>query len=341
MSGKAPLAIAFGCAGTSLTPGERALFREADPLGFILFRRNVDSPDQVRRLVAEMRDSVGRDAPVLIDQEGGRVARLRPPHWPALPAARACGEVAERDPLMGTRAAWLHGRLLAHMLADLGIDVDCAPVADVPVPGAHDVIGDRAFAGEPGLVATLARAQAEGLMAGGVLPVLKHIPGHGRAHVDSHKELPVVHADRIDLERQDFAPFRDLADLPLGMVAHVVYTEVDPQQPASTSNTVISEVVRGWIGFRGLLFSDDIGMQALSGTAGQRAAAVLAGGCDVALHCGGDFAEMQDVAANGRALTPESLARWQAAKALVRAPEPADAQELRAELDAILAGGVA
>lgn len=341
MSGKAPLAVAFGCVGTSLTEGERALFRDADPLGFILFRRNVDSPDQVRRLVAEMRESVGRDAPVLIDQEGGRVARLRPPHWPALPAALACGLVAERDLGQGARAAWLHGRLLAHMLADLGIDVNCAPVADVPVPGAHDVIGDRAFAGKPALVATLARAQAQGLMAGGVLPVVKHIPGHGRAHVDSHKELPVVTASRAELEWQDFAPFRDLADLPLGMVAHVVYTAVDPHLPASTSAAVMAEVVRGWIGFHGLLFSDDIGMQALSGTAGQRAAAVLAAGCDVALHCGGDFTEMRDVAAHARPLNLESLARWQAAKALARSPEPADAQDLRAELDAILAGGVA
>lgn len=319
-----------------LDADERAFFREADPFGFILFRRNVETPEQVRALVAELRACVGRDAPVLIDQEGGRVARLRPPHWPALPSARAVGAVAGEA--QAVRAAWLHGRLLAAMLADLGIDVDCAPVADVPVPGAHDVIGDRAFALEPERVAALARAQAEGLLAGGVLPVLKHLPGHGRAHADSHLELPVVEAGRDALEALDFAPFKVLADLPLGMVAHIVFTAIDPHRPSSTSPLVIDGIIRGHMGFQGLLFSDDIGMQALAGGAGDRAAAVLAGGCDVALHCSGVLAEMQEVAHAVRPLTAAADRRWQRAAALKIPAAPADIPGLRAELDALLAG---
>ncbi|HYC04688.1 MAG TPA: beta-N-acetylhexosaminidase [Azospirillaceae bacterium] len=334
MSGTDATAVVYGCAGTDLTAEERAFFRDADPFGFILFRRNCDSAEQVRRLVAEMRDSVDRAAPVLIDQEGGRVARLRPPHWPALPAA---GLLAPG----GTRAAWLHGRLLAAMLEPLGIDVDCAPVADVPVPGAHDVIGDRAFAGEPRLVAELARAQAEGLMAGGVLPVVKHIPGHGRAHVDSHKELPVVPTPRAELEATDFAPFRALADLPMAMVAHVVYTAVDSLSPSSTSARVIGEVVRGHIGFDGLLFSDDLGMEALKGGPAERALAVLAAGCDVALHCNGEMDQMKAIAAVAPRLTTEAAARWERARGFVKAAEPVDAAALKLELDMLLGTGIA
>lgn len=317
-------------------PAERALFRDANPLGFILFRRNVDHPDQVRALVADLRACVGRQAPVLIDQEGGRVARLRGPHWPELPAARALGDIA--DPEQARQAAWLHGRLLAAMLADLGIDMDCAPVADVPVPGAHDVIGDRAFAMDPGRVAVLAASQAAGLLAGGVLPIVKHIPGHGRAFADSHKELPVVATGRAVLESWDFAPFQALAHLPAAMVAHVVYTDIDPALPASISPTVIREIVRGHIGFDGILFSDDLSMQALSGTLGQRTAAVLAAGCDVALHCNGQMPEMLDVVAHARALDGAGLRRWAAASALVAAAPPTDIKALRAEFDRLLAG---
>ncbi|HYE51162.1 MAG TPA: beta-N-acetylhexosaminidase [Azospirillaceae bacterium] len=325
-----PTALVYGCAGTELAPAERDFFRAADPFGFILFRRNCEAPEQVRRLVADLRDSVGRDAPVLIDQEGGRVARLRRPHWMELPAAAAVAPG-------GARAAWLHGRLLAGLLQPLGIDVDCAPVADVPVPGAHDVIGDRAFGQDPALVAELARAQAEGLLAGGVLPVVKHIPGHGRAHVDSHKELPVVPTPRAELEATDFAPFRALADLPLAMVAHVVYTAVDSLVPSSTSPRVIGEVVRGHIGFDGLLFSDDLSMEALKGGPADRALAVLAAGCDVALHCNGRLEEMEAIAAVAPRLTPDGAARWDSARALLRAPGAADPAELLAEL-ADLAG---
>lgn len=329
-------ALVLGCEGTVLSAVERDFFRDANPLGFILFRRNVENPEQVRTLVRDLRDSVGRHAPILIDQEGGRVARLRAPHWPELPAARAVGDLS--DPEGATKAAWLHGRLLAAMLADLGIDVDCAPVTDVPVPGAHDVIGDRAFAMSPDRVARLAAAQAAGLLAGGVLPIVKHIPGHGRAFADSHKELPVVHTARAELEAWDFAPFKTLSYLPAAMVAHVVYTDIDADRPSSISPTVIGDIVRGHIGFDGLLFSDDLSMQALSGTLGQRTAAVLAAGCDVALHCNGQMAEMQDVVANARALDREGLRRWSAAEGLVTAVPPTDISSLRAEFDRLLVG---
>ncbi|MBB6251273.1 beta-N-acetylhexosaminidase [Nitrospirillum iridis] len=305
----APAAIIFGCTGPVLTEAERSLFAATNPLGFILFRRNCETPEQVAALTTALRDSVGRpDAPILIDQEGGRVARLRPPHWPSLPPAGRVGAIADAD--LAQEAAWLHGRLLAATLAPLGIDVDCAPVADVPQAGAHDVIGDRAFGHDPAWVALLAQAQANGLMAGGVLPVVKHLPGHGRALADSHKELPRVTADLATLDAIDFAPFKALADLPLGMVAHILFTAVDADRPSSISPTVIRDIVRGRIGFDGLLISDDLAMEALSGTVAERAVAVLAAGCDVALHCNGTVAEMAAVAALMPPLTPEAQARW-------------------------------
>lgn len=336
-----PAAAVFGCAGPALTDAERAVFRSADPLGFILFRRNCETADQVRRLVGDLRDTVGRDAPVLIDQEGGRVTRLKAPAWIEPPAAGRIGALHGRYPRSGLAAAWRHGRLLAALQAPLGIDVDCAPVADVPVEGAHDVIGDRAFGREPDAVAALARAQAEGLLAGGVLPVVKHIPGHGRARADSHKELPRVDAGRDVLEATDFAPFRALRDLPLGMVAHVVYAAIDPDRPSSTSPVVVGDVIRGWIGFDGLLFSDDIGMEALSGTAADRALAVLNGGCDVALHCSGRLAEIEAVAAAVPRMSDAAVARWGRAAAMKRSADSADPTELAAALDAMLATGVA
>lgn len=335
-----PAAVVFGCAGPVLSEAERALFRAADPLGFILFRRNCETPEQVRRLVDALRDAVGREAPVLIDQEGGRVTRLKAPTWIEPPAAGRIGALHARYPQSALAAAWRHGRLLAALQAPLGIDVDCAPVADVPVPGAHDVIGDRAFGGDPATVAALARAQAQGLLAGGVLPVVKHLPGHGRAMADSHKELPRVDAGRAALEAQDFKPFRELRDLPLGMVAHVVLTAVDPDRPASTSPTVIGEVIRGWMGFDGLLFSDDIGMQALSGTPAERTLAVLKGGCDVALHCSGRLTEMESVAIVAPRMTEVAMARWTRAVACKRPAEPVDPATLLAELEGQLVPGV-
>ena len=331
-------AVVFGAAGTALTAEERAFFRDADPLGFILFRRNCETPDQLRALVDAMRESVGRaDAPVLIDQEGGRVARMRPPRWPSFPPMRAFGDLAGRDAAAGREAAWINARLLAHMLLDAGVTVDCAPVCDVPVEGAHDIIGDRAFSRDPARVADLARATCEGLMAGGVLPVIKHIPGHGRAFTDSHAELPVVDVPREALEATDFAPFRELADMPLGMVAHVVLKAIDPDAPASTSATVVREVVRGApIGFDGLLFSDDLSMGALAGDMTSRAKAVLAAGLDVVLHCNGVMEEMVDVAKAVPPMDDNAVRRWDHAQAACGAAQPADVGELRARLAELL-----
>jgi beta-N-acetylhexosaminidase len=330
-------ACILGCSTTALTAAERSFFRDADPWGFILFRRNVESPDQVRRLVEALRASVGRaDAPVLIDQEGGRVQRLRPPHWPAYPPSSAYGEIplAERREIVR-----LGARLIAHDLHALGVTVDCLPVLDVPAPGAHDVIGDRAYAREPEEAASLGRAAAEGLLAGGVLPVIKHIPGHGRARADSHKRLPVVDATLAELEARDFAPFRALADMPMAMTAHVVYRALDRSRPATTSPLVIAETIRGAIGFQGLLISDDLSMNALKGGLGERTRAALAAGCDVALHCNGDPREMASVIDAAPPLAGQALARAKAALArLPRDVASFDAAEGRARFDAAFDG---
>jgi beta-N-acetylhexosaminidase len=336
----APISSIFGCAGPVLSAAERDFFRSADPFGFILFRRNCESPEQVRRLVSDLRDSIGRaDAPVMIDQEGGRVARLRPPHWPAHPAMRRIGDVAAGDPEAGAEAAWLNARLIAHMLHDLGITVDCLPVCDVPVSGAHDVIGDRAFGDDPQMVAALARVTCLGLLDGGVLPVVKHLPGHGRSGADSHLELPVVDASYGDLAGSDFIPFEVLADMPLGMMAHVIYQAIDADRPASTSTAVIGQVVREALGFDGLLFSDDISMQALAGTMAERTRAVLEAGCDVVLHCNGDMAEMEAVAGAASPLGAAALDRWERARTMLRKPDRIDPPAARARLDKLLGLG--
>ena len=335
-------AVIFGCAGPRLGADERRFFQRTNPLGFILFARNCETPDQVAALVAELRAAVGRaDAPVLIDQEGGRVQRLGPPHWPALPAARALAGLADADPEDAAGAAWLLGRLLAAQLAPLGITVDCAPVLDVGRPETHEVIGDRAIGSTPARVARLGRAVCDGLLAGGVLPVIKHIPGHGRAVADSHLELPVGEAPLADLERVDFRPCRELADMPWAMTAHVVFTAVDAAEPVSTSAPAIRKVVRGAIGFGGLLLSDDIGMQALSGDMGERARACLAAGCDVALHCSGDMAEMELAAAGARPLRPVAatwLARAERRRRAATDPFHFDAEAGLAKLQRLLAG---
>ena len=319
-------AVIFGCGGPGLTAAEADFFRATRPWGFILFRRNVASPAQVRRLTDDLRESVGDPAaPVLVDQEGGRVQRLGPPHWPKYPPGRAYGERAadsgERRDL-----AWLGARLIASDLLAVGINVDCAPVLDVPAPGAHDVIGDRAFATSPDEVAALGRAAAEGLLAGGVLPVIKHMPGHGHAMSDSHERLPTVGAPLAALAN-DFAPFRACADLPAAMTAHVVYAAIDPERPATASRAVIERTIRGDIGFRGLLLSDDLSMKALKGDFESRARTALAAGCDVVLHCNGDMGEMLAVAAGARRLEGASAER--AAAALDRiagGPQPFDAE---------------
>src|SRR6185312_15246161 len=283
-------------AGLEISANERAFLREAEPWGLIIFKRNIETPEQVSAIVRSFRNLAGREAPVLVDQEGGRVQRLGPPHWPAYPPGVRYSELYDRDPASGLAAARLGARLIASDLRALGIDTDCLPLADVPVEGSDSVIGDRAYGTEPAKVAAIAAAVAEGLMAGGVLPVLKHIPGHGRATADSHQRLPVVDADRATLEATDFAAFRPLKNLPLGMTAHVVFSAIDPVLPATTSATMIREVIRGFIGFDGLLMTDDISMGALSGSLAERTRAALAAGCDVVLHCNGRMDEMRAVA---------------------------------------------
>jgi beta-N-acetylhexosaminidase len=332
-------AFIAGCSGPVLTPEETAFFRESEPWGFILFRRNVESPDQVRALCEALRETVGReDAPILIDQEGGRVQRLGPPHWPKYPAGSAYGRLHANDPLVRREVARLGARLIAHDLRAVGITVDCLPVLDVPTPGAHDVIGDRAYGRTPADVAVLGRAAAEGLLAGSVLPVVKHMPGHGRAGADSHLALPVVEASREELERHDFAPFRILSDMPLAMTAHVVYTALDPDNPATTSPIVMSEIVRGHLAYDGLVMTDDLSMQALSGSYRERTERAFAAGCDMALHCNGRMDEMSAVAEGTPLLEGDALRRAEAALRRIRhEAEPFDPVDARARLDAALA----
>jgi len=304
-------AFIAGCAGVALSVEERAFFADARPWGLILFRRNVESPAQVAALTASFRDIVGADAAVLVDQEGGRVQRLKDPHWPIYPAAARFE--AEPD---GEALAALGARLIAEDLIALGIDVDCLPVLDTPVDGAHDVIGDRAYARTPEQVARLGAAAARGLMRGGVMPVMKHIPGHGRAFADSHMELPVVSASRAELAR-DFAPFQANAGLPAAMTAHVVYEALDPAAPATQSRTVIQDIVREEIGFDGLLMSDDLSMKALTGSFFERTSKCFEAGLDLALHCNGDLAEARQVADAAPDLSGKSLERVNAARARV------------------------
>jgi beta-N-acetylhexosaminidase len=304
-------AAIFGCAGPDLTPDERAFFRDADPLGFILFARNVDTSERTRRLVEDLRSAVARaDAPVLIDQEGGRVARLRPPHWRKAPPARLLGALYARDPERGLEATRLNSRLLAADVASVGCDVDCLPVLDIAFPETHAVVGDRAYADRPEPVAALGRAAAEGLLAEGVMPVIKHIPGHGRATVDSHHALPTVSAPRDLLERTDFLPFKLLSDLPWAMTGHLLFEAIDPAACITVSARGVREVIRGHIGFDGLLLSDDLSMQALGGSLGERARRALAAGCDVALHCNGQMNEMAEIAAQTGTMTEAAGRRF-------------------------------
>ena len=296
-----------GLEGLTISTAERALFRAADPAGYILFKRNIDTPEQVRALTASLTDMAGRALPILIDQEGGRVARLRPPHWPEFPTGERFDLLYDKAPVTAIEAARLNALALAAMLRDLGITVDCLPLLDVRDPEGHDIIGDRAYGAEPMKVAALGRATLDGLRQGGVCGVVKHIPGHGRARADSHLELPVVDASSAALER-DFEPFRTLSSAPMAMTAHVTYTALDPDRCATLSPTVI-DFIRNDIGFGGLLMSDDLGMKALGNPLsgghpagsnalqdfGARAIASLDAGCDIALHCSGDFAEMRSI----------------------------------------------
>jgi beta-N-acetylhexosaminidase len=335
LSNREPSAVIFGCAGATLSDGERDFFRAADPVGFILFQRNCETPEQVRTLVDALRAAVGRaDALVLIDQEGGRVQRLKPPHWPAYPPAARLASLGES----AGEAVWMGARLIADDLAQLGITVDCLPVLDIPVSGADAVIGDRAYGTDPARVASLGHAACTGLLAGGVLPVVKHIPGHGRATVDSHHALPRVEASCQMLESSDFVPFRALADMPLAMTAHIVYTAIDDQRPATLSRRVIDEVIRSGIGFDGLLMTDDLSMRALGGSFAARTRAALEAGCDIVLHCNGEMSEMEEIAGATPPVGAAARDRLDRAKARRGAAQPIDRAALEARFRALLAG---
>jgi beta-N-acetylhexosaminidase len=330
-------AFITGLAGLELTAREASVLRAARPCGVILFARNVADPEQVRRLVEDASAAIGdENVLVLIDQEGGRVRRLRPPHWRELPAGAAYGEIYVEDPERALRAARLVARLTAADLRAIGINTNCTPVLDVPVAGSHDIIGDRAYGRDVAPVTALGRAVAEGFMTGGVLPVIKHVPGHGRATADSHLALPVVAAGRADLEATDFAPFRALADLPAAMTAHVVFSVIDADAAASVSRRVTQEIIRGSIGFGGLLMSDDLGMRALSGSVAERAAAVIAAGSDLALLCSGNLSETESVAAVVPKLDGPALARYRQACAVFGQQQPFDVAEAQACLAEVL-----
>ena len=315
----------LGCAGPDLTDEERAFFRDADPLGFILLARNIDTPERARRLVDDLRSSVARaDAPVSIDQEGGRVARLRPPHWRKAPPARLLGQLYASNAEQGLEATRLNSRLLASDVASIGCDVDCLPVLDIAFPETHAVIGDRAYADRPEPVAALGRAAADGLLAEGVMPVIKHIPGHGRSTVDSHEKLPTVSAPLDVLERTDFLPFKLLADLPWAMTGHLLFEAIDSTNCITVSARGVREVIRGHIGFDGLLLSDDLSMQALGGSLGDRAAQAIQAGCDVALHCNGKMSEMLEIVARTGPMTEAAGRRFDAGRGfLARHRDPA------------------
>jgi beta-N-acetylhexosaminidase len=330
-------AFICGLKGLVLDADERAFLREADPWGVILFRRNVESREQVARLTADLRDALGRQAPVLVDQEGGRVQRLNTPNWRAYPSA-ARFECCARDNVeKAARLAWLGARLMAHDLREVGIDVDCLPVLDVPAEGSHAIISDRAYSRDPARAAKLGRAAAEGLMAGGVAPVMKHIPGHGRARADSHLELPVVDASHAELEAVDFPPFVANADLPMAMSAHVVYTAIDPWAPGTQSTIVVEDIIRGLIGFDGLLMTDDLSMKALSGNFRERAERAIGAGCDMVLHCNGDLAEAVPVAEGAPVLSGKALERAETALACVRSVASFDVAASLAEFETAMA----
>jgi beta-N-acetylhexosaminidase len=310
-------ATIFGCAGPRLLAEERAFFRDADPFGFIVFARNIEDPGQLRRLTSDLREAVGRDAPILVDQEGGRVQRLRSPHWrewtPPLDTVDGAGSLEEAERVMFLRSA-----VIGAELRDVGIDADCIPTLDVVRPETHPFLMNRCYGRSPDVVARIGRAVAEGLMAGGVLPVMKHMPGHGLSHVDTHHDLPTVDASYEELTAVDFAPFRALNDLPMAMTAHLVFAALDGERPATQSPTMI-RVIRDEIGFPGLLMSDDLNMQALAGTLADRTARTIAAGVDIALHCKGDMAEMVAVAGAAGRMGSAVMARAEAAVAARRA----------------------
>lgn len=327
----------FGFAGLALTDAERGFFREADPVGFIVFARNCRDKAQLRALTDSLRDLSGRDdVPILIDQEGGRVARLKPPEWPEFPSSWRFAELYEKAPISAIEAARVNAQAIALTLAEMGVNVDCLPLLDVRQEGSHDIVGDRALGSEPMQVAALGRAVLEGLEAGGVVGVVKHMPGHGRSRVDSHKELPIVEASEEELA-VDIAPFLALKDAAMGMTAHLLYRAWDEERPGSLSPIVIEKIIRGRIGFDGLLMSDDLAMGALSGTAGERARDAVAAGCDIALYCSGELAENEDVAAALGEIGEAASARLERAMARIKhAVGRDDFESLAAKRDALL-----
>lgn len=332
-------AFISGCSGPVLSTAERAFFARTNPWGLILFKRNCETPEQLKRLTSDFRDAVGRKtAPVFIDQEGGRVQRLGPPSnaWRRYPAARAYGEAFNASALAGLRAARNVGRLMAEDLIAAGITANCVPVLDVPQPGAHEIVGNRAYSDRIEAIMALARAHAAGFADGGVLPVIKHIPGHGRARADSHLELPVVDATRAELEAVDFPPFAAMADAPMAMTAHVVYTAIDKTAPATLSKKVILSVIRKQIGFRGLLMTDDLSMKALTGSYAEKTRRALDAGCDIVLHCNGEMAQMEEVAAAAGVLKGRALSRAKAALKAARKPQPFDRKMALKDLEAVL-----
>jgi beta-N-acetylhexosaminidase len=328
----------LGLGGVTLGGDERAFFREAAPAGFILFARNCGSREQLRRLTDALRDVTGRaDVPILIDQEGGRVARLRPPEWPTFPAGWRFAELYRKAPISAIEAARVNAEAIAVTLADLGINVDCLPLLDVRQAGAHDIVGDRALGDEPMQVAALGRAMLDGLEAGGVCGVVKHVPGHGRAGADSHVERPIVEADEAALAA-DLAPFRALHDAPMAMAAHVIYTAWDPERPASVSPLVVEQVIRGRIGFDGLLMSDDVAMEALAGPPGERARAVIEAGCDLVLHCSGRLEDNEAIAEALSDIGAAACKRLDAAMARIAGKASSHSFDaLAAKRDALLA----
>lgn len=329
-----------GCEAYALTSSERAFFRDMQPWGLILFARNCQSPAQLKDLTSEFRSIVGRkDAPVLIDQEGGRVQRMSPRTgpWRSYPAPAALGRLYGSSPLLALRAARNIGRLMASDLMEAGINVNCVPVLDIPQPNSHAIISDRAYSPKPEAALTLARAHVAGFAAGGVLPVVKHMPGHGRAKVDSHHELPRVAASRQELEATDFVPFAAFADAPMAMTCHIVFEAIDMGNPATHSRAVIRNVLRKQIGFEGLLITDDLSMKALGGTYAEKTTRALEAGCDVVLHCNGHFDEMQEVAEASPALAGKSLRRAKAALRQLRRPLPFDEKTALKDLEAVMA----
>ena len=337
-----PLPVVFGCAGTALTPMERALFARTKPFGLILFKRNCEDPKQVHWLIKEFLQAVGRDdAAIMIDQEGGRVSRLQPPHWPQHPAAKVFGEMYERDPEWGLEAIQCYTRIVAHELASLGFTVNCAPVVDLLFQGATTAIGDRAMSRKPAVVAALARTMAEIYMASGILPVIKHFPGHGRLKTDPHLMLPAIETSRAELESDDFMAFELLKDLPLGMNSHAIFTAIDPNNPASLSPIVHQEIIRDLLGFDGLLLSDDLTMKALHGAPGDLATRALEAGTDVVLHCSGNIDEMTEIADALQPMGDESWRRWEHARSMVTAHNAEYKPAIdNARLDLLL-GGIA